>query len=242
MTMSLLRGPVLALDTSGPSAHVAVLAPTGERLSGGARRAERHSANLLPLCDQALVQAGVGVADLGGVACGRGPGSFTGLRVGLAVAKGLALPFDLPLVLVSSLAALARDLGHAVPSAVLAPCLDAGKGEIYGQIFRLEHDVPVALSAEQRLLPADYAALVKEVAGLSAAAVGGPGLDRYAEVFAQTLGPVGLQRAVPGPSAESVGALGLARLGRGERDDLETAVPSYGRPPDITMPRSTRRK
>ena len=52
------------------------------------------------------------VAELGGIACGRGPGSFTGLRVGLAVAKGLALPFDLPLYLVSSLEALALDLAR----------------------------------------------------------------------------------------------------------------------------------
>src|SRR4051794_27481357 len=96
---------LLALDTSGPTARVALADRTGRPLFSDERTSARHSATLLPVCHELFIRAGITVAELRGIACGSGPGSFTGLRVGLAVAKGLALPFDLPFVLVPSLQA-----------------------------------------------------------------------------------------------------------------------------------------
>ena len=104
--------PMLAFDTSTPCARVAVLAPEGDCLATAEKVAARHSSNLLRLCDEVLRATGVTVSDLAAIACGAGPGSFTGLRVGLAVAKGLALADQIPLVLVSSLDALAADLAE----------------------------------------------------------------------------------------------------------------------------------
>ena len=100
-TLSPMR-PTLAFDTSTPCARVAVLSPEGDRLATAEKVAARHSSNLLRLCDEVLRATGVTVSDLAALACGAGPGSFTGLRVGLAVAKGLALADRIPLVLVSS--------------------------------------------------------------------------------------------------------------------------------------------
>ena len=127
--------PLLALDTSTPTARVALLSAAGECLLAREKTAARHSANLLGLCDEILRGVGVAVGDLGAIACGAGPGSFTGLRVGLAVAKGLALPTGLPYVfLVSSLEALACDLAAKSPDAQrVLPCIDAGKGQIYAR-------------------------------------------------------------------------------------------------------------
>jgi tRNA threonylcarbamoyladenosine biosynthesis protein TsaB len=111
--------PLLAFDTSTPTARVALISPAGECLGLREKTAARHSANLLALCDEILRALRVKVGDLRAIACGAGPGSFTGLRVGLAVAKGLALPTALPLVLLSSLDALACDLAAASPGVQL---------------------------------------------------------------------------------------------------------------------------
>jgi len=231
-----ILGPVLAIDSSGLAARVTLVAPDGARLGGGATPGERHSASLLPMCDQILRAAGVRPAELGGLACGAGPGSFTGLRVGLAVAKGLALPWDLPLVLISSLQALALDLAARAPGALIAACIDAGKGEVYGQLFRGTGDAVIAAGPELRLAPEAYAHHVLEQAAGGAVIVGGSGVDRHPAVFGAVVGVAAVQ-AVPGPSAEAIARLGLARLLAGERDPLASAVPSYGRPPDITKPK-----
>ena len=78
-------------------------------------------------------RSSIAPAELAGIACGGGPGSFTGLRVGLSTVKGLALPTGVPLYVVSSLQALALDILAARDGAAVTavPCLDAGKGEVY---------------------------------------------------------------------------------------------------------------
>ncbi len=220
---------ILALDTSVPTARVAVVASDGRCLATGEKTAARHSANLLRLVDETLAAAGATLRDVETIVCGAGPGSFTGLRVGLAVAKGLALPRDLPLVLVSSLEALARDLGE--PEALVVACLDAGKDQVYGQLFRagLAQDVAWTIDAHALCARAREAALP--------IVAGGSGVDRYLDLFRAELGDEAVKAGVAGPSARSVAALGLKRIARGERDDLASAVPVYGRPPDITRPK-----
>ena len=128
----------LCLDTATPTARVAVLDGQGTVRFSAEATAERHSSHLLPLCAQALQAAGTTAAALAGIACGGGPGSFTGLRVGLAAAKGLALPTGVPLFLVSSLEALALDIlsCSAAPEITAVPCIDAGKGEVHFAAYR----------------------------------------------------------------------------------------------------------
>jgi tRNA threonylcarbamoyladenosine biosynthesis protein TsaB len=195
----------------------------------------RHSATLLPLCHELLGRAGITVADLRGIACGNGPGSFTGLRVGMAVAKGLALAFDVPIVLVSSLTALAQDLAGTPDGDLLIPCIDAGKGEVYAQLFRRTSSAPVPIGPELRLTPEALADLLQEPG--QSPLIGGTGADRHAAALTTRLGPTAVIVGFPGPSAGAIAHLGLQRLSRGERDNLDTAVPSYGRPPDITTPK-----
>src|SRR4051812_49480834 len=126
----------LCLDTATPTARVAVLDGAGGVRFSVEATAERHSSHVLPLCAQALAAVAITPADLAGIACGGGPGSFTGLRVGLAVVKGLALPTRVPVHVVSSLQALALDiLAARGDSDTAVPCLDAGKGEVYAGAF-----------------------------------------------------------------------------------------------------------
>lgn len=234
--METVRDLFLCLDTATPTARVAVLDAAGAGppaiLFVKSATASRHSSHVLPLCAEALEAAGATATGLAGIACGGGPGSFTGLRVGLAVAKGLALPAGTPLFVVSSLDALALDILEAQgPTVTAVPCLDAGKGEVHLGVYRADPDVLVrAISAVDRRSPADIPALL---ATLERPAVGGNGVDRYREVIApaQRVAVVGVE----GPSAVSVGRLALIQRARGEAADFERVVPSYGRAPDITV-------
>jgi tRNA threonylcarbamoyladenosine biosynthesis protein TsaB len=231
--------PMLAFDTSTPCARVAVLSPEGDCLAAAEKVAARHSSNLLRLCDEVFRATGATVKDLAAIACGAGPGSFTGLRVGLAVAKGLALADRIPFVLVSSLDALAVDLTGTNDEGLVLPCIDAGKGQVYGRLYRAAGGTSAPIGSDElALLPEDLCRLVREQAAGAALVAGGNGVDRYQEVFRAQLGVEAVRFQVAGPSALAVGRLALARLARGEHDNLETSVPRYGRPPDITKPKA----
>jgi tRNA threonylcarbamoyladenosine biosynthesis protein TsaB len=245
-------GYLLAIETATTTARVAVI-DAGSGLPVAARQAtaERHSSNLLRLCDEALREAGLTPSALEAIACGAGPGSFTGLRVGLAVGKGLALPTDTPFILVSSLQALALDIlaGDAATQAadaaaptgrhtIAGACIDAGKGQIYLGLFRADGETLVRQIGEDWIIdPGELGARVPAAGRLL---VAGNGALRHAAVIDAALAGRGDQTRrieVAGPSAEAVARLALRRLGRGESDDLAGAVPAYGRPPDITRPK-----
>ncbi len=125
----------LALDTSGPVGHVAV-SRGGEVLAR--RRLERrleHAATLVPALHRVLAEASVDVEEIGGVVVGEGPGSFTGVRVAAATAKGIARARGTPLWAVSSLAAGAvADLGRDGPS-VRYVLFDARADRVYAACY-----------------------------------------------------------------------------------------------------------
>jgi tRNA threonylcarbamoyladenosine biosynthesis protein TsaB len=232
--MTATRDLLLCLDTSTPTARVAIVDRGGGVRFAVEATAERHSSHVLPLCAEALRAVDVAPSALAAVACGGGPGSFTGLRVGMAVAKGLALPTRVPFYVVSSLEALALDIlaagqSHAAAAdagVTAVPCLDAGKGEVHVAGFVAD---PAALVRETagacRLPAADIAAWLADVPN---ARIAGNGAERHV---------VPGRVAVSGPSAASIGRLALLQVARGAAADLAGAVPLYGRPPDITVKR-----
>jgi tRNA threonylcarbamoyladenosine biosynthesis protein TsaB len=218
----------LCLDTATPTARVAVLDGDGAVRFAAEATAERHSSHVLPLCAEALRAVSIAPAGLAGIACGGGPGSFTGLRVGLAVVKGLALPTGRPLHVVSSLQALALDIlssrGDAKVTAV--PCLDAGKGEVYvGAYVADGAALGRETGAECRLAAGALADWLAALDG-PPVAVAGNGAERH-----QIAGRL----AIAGPTAVSIGRLALLQRARGEAANLASAAPNYGRPPDITV-------
>jgi tRNA threonylcarbamoyladenosine biosynthesis protein TsaB len=218
---------LLALDTATLFASVAAL--EGERVV--ATRSERvttHSDRLLTLVAETLGEAGWTPRDIEAVACGAGPGSFTGLRIGLATAKGLCLAHQRPLVLVSSLAALAAR-GRGATLAVL----DAHKGELYaGEFFVDENGVPTPTDDEETIAPAALRARL-EARGGAPLAVVGDGLLRAPEL----LSVPGVTRVddMPAPQATDVGRLAAQRLARGESDPLVEAAPRYIRPSEAEL-------
>jgi len=230
---------LLALETSTPVARVGVFdIDSGACLAEASATSERHSSNLLRLCVEVTGRAGVAVSDLGAIACGAGPGSFTGLRVGFAVAKGFALPFGIPLITVSSLQVLARDMVSASDGAVawVLPCLDAGKGQVYAAAFAPGAEAQ-ALERRGEDWVVDPVAISDVAPADGALAFAGTGAVRYRPALQEALGTRARFLEVAGPSATSVAAYAIERFRRGAFEDLNSVVPAYGRAPDITRPK-----
>lgn len=210
---------LLALDTATFVASVAV-ARDGAILAAGDAHADTHSEQLLPLVDELLRRAGVTTADLDGIACGAGPGSFTGLRIGLATAKGLGFALERPLLLVSSLAALAA--GGVTGDALILAVLDAKKREVYAGLF--EADLTL-LGAEVVLPPARLCDHVRALAAGREVVVVGDGAAAYPEAAAACGRVLGDARRTP--DARAIALLAARRLAAGSIDDLAMAAPSY---------------
>src|SRR5438270_5446530 len=135
---------ILALDTSTLQASVA-LASDGQLVAERERVVTTHSESLLVLVDECLRAADLRPADVDVVACGAGPGSFTGLRIGLATAKGLCFALGRPLALVSSLEALAA----RAPDGPACAIIDAYKCEVFAGRFTVKGGVPRADGPEE---------------------------------------------------------------------------------------------
>lgn len=126
---------VLGLDTCLSSCSVAVV--DGERVLGAAREvmARGHQERLAPMAREVMAQAGLAFGRLERIAVTVGPGSFTGLRVGIAFAKGLALALDLPAVGVGTLEALAAQALDDGAQGLIVPAIDARREQLYLQAF-----------------------------------------------------------------------------------------------------------
>ena len=142
---------ILALDTAGQGCSVALLAH-GEVIERLETEPRRHAATLLPLVEACLAEAGLALADLDVVAFGRGPGSFTGLRIATSVAQGIAFGADLPVVPVSNLAAAAAAALRLRGWRRVLVALDARMDEVYAAAYELGADGLPALVGEEALL------------------------------------------------------------------------------------------
>lgn len=221
-----------ALDTSTLVASVAVV----DDATVLARRdsdVDTHSDNLLVLIDEACKAAGVRVGELDAIAVGLGPGSFTGLRIGMATAKGIAYAGGKPLYGVSSLAALALDLAAETDdaSAVLVPALDARRGEVFAGFYQRRDSALHSLASECVLAPGALAGHLAEIAPEGAPIViGGDAVERYAEELS-TLGRV--VSGVLTPAATRVAEVCLQAESR--VDILVTGAPVYIRPSEAEI-------
>lgn len=218
---------LLAVETSTTTSSVAIVSAEGVRVEITLGLTSSHSDSILGAIDHALAQASLGISDLAGLAVSAGPGSFTGLRIGLATVKGLAEAHPLPIVALSSLEVLA--MNAPAGEMRVCPALDARKGEIYAALYAWE-----AEAAGWRTLIGEGAwspdALAKKLhdAGGNVLLLG-DGAVAYKAQLASTLGK--RARFVPGPAnqprAAWVGWLGLDRLAEGRTEDPLTLVPRY---------------
>ncbi len=142
---------LLAIDTSGPVCGVAVMKDGAIVYEASSINRMTHSVNLLPMIDAACQSAGLTIAELDRIAVVSGPGSFTGVRIGVSTVKGLAHAHNTPCVAVDALEAMAAGAGEF--SGVICPIQDARAGQVYGAAFtqgdvhpeRLMDDIPLKL-------------------------------------------------------------------------------------------------
>lgn len=215
---------LLGLDTSTAAASACVLradgewfevAPPPERLG----RPPAHASELMPAVAEVMSRADVGWGDLDAIAVGVGPGMFTGLRIGIATARGLARGSGLPLRPVSSLAALAA----GIEAPLRLPLIDARRGEVFGALYEGDERVwpPVAIPPEglvRRLRDDGFAPLAA-----------GDGSVRFREVLEKA----GIQVEPDDSEAHVVRALHVCRLGAGAPEaPPEAVLPDYLRDPD----------
>ena len=224
---------ILAVDTATLAGGVALT--EDERLIGEVtlELPRKHSERLIPSIAFLLEQHRLQPQDLDGLAVDIGPGSFTGLRVGLATMKGLAFSLHKPLVGINSLEVLAENAAFA--SGILAPVLDARKGQIFTALFRGKAGgQPERVSEDWCLDPDELAGRISEPALLF-----GEGARVYREVLHKTLG----ERAVFAPTGyDPLRALHLARLAwprllAGEGQDPDALAPRYLRLSDAERTR-----
>jgi tRNA threonylcarbamoyladenosine biosynthesis protein TsaB len=220
---------LLAVESATLSGGVALL--DGDTLLGEITLniALTHSERLMSAVDRLLDDCGLAPADLDGLAVSVGPGSFTGLRVGLATVKGLAMALDLPVAAVPTLDALAARLPFA--DAPVCPILDARKGEVYLSLYRWRED-GMAREWDYLALPPELAAARLEAPvillgdGIEACR---PWLERLGT--GARVAPVA-QRL---PSAAAVAGLGRAALAAGAGVDAEALAPFYLRPSEAEL-------
>ncbi|MGH7313871.1 MAG: tRNA (adenosine(37)-N6)-threonylcarbamoyltransferase complex dimerization subunit type 1 TsaB [Candidatus Rokuibacteriota bacterium] len=214
---------LLAVETSTLAGGVAIL--EDDRLRGEYLLdvSATHSERLLPAIDRLLADAGWGPGDLQGLAVAVGPGSFTGLRIGLSVVKGLALALGVPVAAVPTLDAMAAALPFA--ALPICPVLDARKGEVYCSLYRWEGEGVRREWDYTALAPEALAARLTEPVILL-----GDGAHLVPSPHARLAPP---HRRVPSPGA--VGVLGLARLGAGESVAAAALTPMYLRPSEAEL-------
>lgn len=223
---------LLALDTATESCSAALL--IGDRLlTREAELARGHAERILPMVDELLGEAGIGLRGLDAIAFGRGPGSFTGVRLAAGIAQGLAYGAGLGVVAISDLSALAqRGLDEDSGVTRILVCNDARMREVYWGCFERNTDGLARASSPERVGPAQSVHLPPEwtgAAGLGRGFVVYPALRALAgvevhEAWDQLL-----------PRAAEVARLAVPQVTAGQLLDPQAAVPVYLRD-DVARP------
>ncbi len=227
-------GPVLGFDTGSSIARIG-LVRDGRIVASQARPVKSHGADLPAAVDEVLRAAGIGIHELSAVAVGTGPGSFTGLRVGLSYAKGLVTGGRMRIVGIPSLDAIAlcgAGAPAAHPGVKICPILDARKGEVYTSLYDVVTD---ALQKEMGDLVVPLDEFASRITG-EILFVG----ESKAEDARVLVARRGGRASVAGTAelwqqGSFIAALGAARVARNDVDQAATIEPSYIRAPEASI-------
>ncbi|MER3446737.1 MAG: tRNA (adenosine(37)-N6)-threonylcarbamoyltransferase complex dimerization subunit type 1 TsaB [Candidatus Dadabacteria bacterium] len=188
-----------------------------------------YSERIIPAIDWLMGEIGIGKKEIKGIAVSIGPGSFTGLRVGLSTAKGLAFSLGIPLVGVSSLEALAMNIFTNFP---ICSIIDAKKKEVFAAFFRFSEGNIVRTSSDILISPQELCKIIRERTVFI-----GDGALLYRDLFMSVLGEIALfcPLTLNFPRASNSALIGARKLRGGQRDDPSTLAPQYLRKPEAEI-------
>ena len=225
---------ILAIETATEACSVALLLEeeVEERFEIAPRQ---HATLLLPFVESLLAAADLGLNRLDAIAFGRGPGSFTGLRIAAGITQGIAFGADLPVIPVSTLAALAQGATRQIPAKKILAALDARMQEVYWGTFSLDGSGLMTLHGEEAVCAPG---LVARPDGSDWQAAG-DGWSSYREALIERLGfePAACLASLK-PQATDVAVLGAARFAAGEVVSPEQAAPIYLRDQVAAKPKA----
>jgi len=221
---------ILAIDSATPVAGVALVDENKVLCEEWVNYKKTHSQTLMPMVDQVLSRCDCTVADLQAIAVTIGPGSFTGLRIGLAAAKGLALAVSKPLIAVSTLEILAHNICYS--HCLVGALLDARKQEVYAAFYDVQSAYPQILSEETACSPAAVTAMAHDLMSQhnrDKLILLGDGAEPYEQYFMQEFGddllPLPMQHKLP--RAACLGSLAVQKYKRQEFEDVFSLRPVY---------------
>ena len=215
---------ILAFETSAKAASVALWGDAGLLGQSYQNTGLTHSQTLMVMAENLLASCGCGVSDVTAVAVAAGPGSFTGIRIGVAAAKGFAWGAEMPCYGVSTLEAMARSFG--ISKGIVCPVMDARRSQVYNAIFAFENGNCTRIREDRAISVADL----------------GQDLQNFAEpVFLVGDGSIlcynTLKEALPSlvcpashrlhQKADGVALAALERIARGEPGDGAALTPNY---------------
>lgn len=214
---------ILAVETATEACSAALFLD-GEIIERCRLAPREHSRLILPMMQSLLDEAGIAVNRLDALAFGRGPGSFTGVRIAAGVIQGVALGAGLPVVPVSTLAALAQASIVRFEAEYAFPALDARMGEVYWGVYRKNAEGFVEPDGEERVVNADQVPCPDQAAGIGV----GSGWRAYPDVLKRRLGS--RVSGIEGdcyPTAGLIARLGIEGLKNDQAVSAELALPVY---------------
>jgi tRNA threonylcarbamoyladenosine biosynthesis protein TsaB len=221
---------VLGIETATRTGGVAVVSDAGVLAEYTLNIEVTHSERLMATVDRVLSDMGIALRNIEGIAVSVGPGSFTGLRIGISTVKGMACTTGLPVAAVPTLKALAWNLpGAGQP---VCPLLDAKKKEVYAAVYRYQDGMLRQVMADS----------VVPLAGLAGGIAGptvftGEGSVLFRQELQGLFGERALfaPRSAVAPSAASVAEIGMLMLLAGDRTELDSLAPTYLRRPEAEV-------
>ena len=224
---------ILAIDTTAAAASAALSEDgflIGEYFTN---IKQTHSQTIMPMADSLLKSCGIKLADIGLFAVSAGPGSFTGVRIGVAAVKGLAMPFDTPCAAISSLEALAHNLAAA--NGVICAVMDARRNQFYNALFEADGtNSPVRLTPDRAIA---FEELEEEIRAIVSSGKNVILVGDGAKICYNGLKEKGLQAIALAPQnllyarASSVAAIALHQFEAGEAVTAQALLPAYLRLP-----------
>lgn len=218
---------LLALDTATEACSVA-LSMNGEIIEQYKIAPREHSHLILGMIEQVLSEASIQKTELDAIAFGRGPGSFMGLRIAAGVTQGIAYALDLPVIPVSTLAAIAQVAHEQTGQTHILAAIDARMAEVYWAAYALNETDELVLQGEEVVCPPAEVP-VPQVAQSTGMWYGaGTGWQTYTDVLLQRMG--GRVEDYKGecfPKASAIAHLALIEHGRGNTVSADQALPVY---------------